>query len=66
MYPLFALLFILCSCGLELTITEQADGAIVVKTTQAVLVAEYSAPTQAPEAALVVEGLGDYLKSVGY
>lgn len=42
------------------------DGAIVVKTKQAVLVAEYVAPVQAPEATTVVEGLADYLISVGY
>jgi profilin len=44
----------------------QGDGAIVVKTKQAVLVAEYVAPVQAPEATTVVEGLADYLISVGY
>ncbi|KIY65778.1 profilin [Cylindrobasidium torrendii FP15055 ss-10] len=42
------------------------DGIILVKTTQAVLVAVYTAPTQAPEATPVVEGLADYLISVGY
>jgi len=42
------------------------DGVIIVKTTQAVLVAEYVAPIQAPEASTVVEGLADYLISVGY
>jgi hypothetical protein len=39
---------------------------IIVKTTQAVLVAEYVSPVQAPEANTVVEKLADYLKSVGY
>jgi len=43
-----------------------ADGCVLVKTTQAVLVAEYIAPTQQPEAVSVVEGLADYLISVGY
>ncbi|KAF8799814.1 profilin [Phlegmacium glaucopus] len=43
-----------------------ADGVVVVKTTQAVLVAEYTAPIQAPEATKVVESLADYLISVGY
>jgi len=42
------------------------DGAVLVKTKQAVLVAEYIAPTQAAEATPVVEGLADYLISVGY
>ncbi|OCH84795.1 profilin [Obba rivulosa] len=42
------------------------DGCILVKTKQAVLVAEYVAPVQAPEATPVVEGLADYLISVGY
>jgi len=44
----------------------QADGAVIVKTKQAVLVAEYAAPIQAPEATPVVEGLADYLIGVGY
>ncbi|KAL1747154.1 profilin [Schizophyllum fasciatum] len=43
-----------------------ADGAVIVKTKQAILVAEYVAPIQAPEATPVVEGLADYLISVGY
>ncbi|KAF9449876.1 Profilin/allergen [Macrolepiota fuliginosa MF-IS2] len=45
---------------------KQADGIIVVKTKQAVLVAEYAAPIQAPEATPIVEGLADYLIGVGY
>ncbi|KAI0260756.1 profilin [Gloeopeniophorella convolvens] len=45
---------------------KQADGAVIVKTKQAILVAEYVAPTQAAEATVVVEGLADYLISVGY
>jgi profilin len=49
-----------------LTVTFQGDGAILVKTKQAVLVAEYTAPIQAGEATPVVEGLADYLISVGY
>lgn len=44
----------------------QADGVVIVKTTQAVLVAEYVAPIQAPEATPIVEGLADYLIGVGY
>ncbi|GBE84627.1 Profilin [Sparassis crispa] len=43
-----------------------ADGCVIVKTKQAILVAEYTAPTQAPETTPVVEGLADYLISVGY
>ncbi|KLO15224.1 profilin [Schizopora paradoxa] len=43
-----------------------ADGAILVKTNQAILVAVYKAPLQAPETSPVVEGLGDYLIGVGY
>ncbi|KAJ7100772.1 profilin [Mycena belliarum] len=42
------------------------DGYVIAKTKQAILVAEYSPPIQAPEAAPVVEGLADYLKSVNY
>jgi profilin len=44
----------------------QGDGAVLVKTKQAVLVAEYVAPTQAGEATPIVEGLADYLIGVGY
>ena len=51
---------------MTLTRTPQASGAIIVRTKQAVLVAEYQAPVQAPEATPVVEGLADYLISVGY
>ncbi|KAI0366020.1 profilin [Pilatotrama ljubarskyi] len=45
---------------------KQADGCIIVKTKQAVLVAEYAAPVQAPEATPIVENLADYLIGVGY
>ncbi|GAA5995667.1 profilin [Rhodotorula paludigena] len=45
---------------------KQADGIICVKTTQAVLVAEYEAPILAGEATKVVEELADYLIGVGY
>ncbi|EIN04751.1 profilin [Punctularia strigosozonata HHB-11173 SS5] len=45
---------------------QAADGCVIVKTKQAVLVAEYAAPTQAGEATTIVEGLGDYLINVGY
>lgn len=44
----------------------QADGAVIVKTKQAVLIAEYTGPIQAPEVTPTVEGLADYLISVGY
>ena len=44
----------------------QANGVILVKTKQAVLVAVYLAPIQAPEATPVVEGLADYLIGAGY
>ncbi|KAH9476062.1 Profilin-1A [Psilocybe cubensis] len=43
-----------------------ADGVVIVKTKQAVLVAEYVGPVQAPEVTPIVEGLADYLISVGY
>ncbi|TEB30892.1 profilin [Coprinellus micaceus] len=45
---------------------KQADGVVIVKTKQAVLVGVYEAPIQAAEATTVVEGLADYLISVGY
>jgi profilin len=43
-----------------------ADGAIIVKTKQAILVAVYNSPIQAPEASPIVESLADYLISVSY
>ncbi|KAI0916192.1 hypothetical protein AcW1_009968 [Taiwanofungus camphoratus] len=43
-----------------------ADGCVLVKTKQAVLVTEYVAPLQAAETTPVVESLADYLISVGY
>ncbi|KAG6878555.1 hypothetical protein C0992_007917 [Termitomyces sp. T32_za158] len=45
---------------------KQADGIVVVKTTQAILIAEYDQPLQAAETTPVVEKLADYLISVGY
>ena len=44
----------------------QADGAVIVKTKQAILVAVYRAPVQAPEATPIVEKLADYLITAGY
>ncbi|KIK69689.1 hypothetical protein GYMLUDRAFT_34092 [Collybiopsis luxurians FD-317 M1] len=43
-----------------------ADGAVLVKTKQAVLVAVYKPPLQAGETTPIVEGLADYLIGVGY
>lgn len=43
-----------------------ADGACLVKTNQAVLVAVYTSPLLPGDANKVVEGLADYLISVGY
>jgi len=45
---------------------KQANGVVIVKTKQAILVAVYEAPIQAPECTPVVEGLADYLRGVGY
>jgi len=42
------------------------NGAVIVKTKQAILVAVYQAPIQTTEATPVVESLADYLISVGY
>ena len=44
----------------------QPNGCVLVKTTQAVLVAEYDAPIQQTEATVVVEGLADYLINAGF
>ncbi|GAA5837968.1 hypothetical protein JCM11251_006813 [Rhodosporidiobolus azoricus] len=43
-----------------------ADGIVLVKTKQAVLVAEYAHPTLPGEATKIVEDLADYLIGVGY
>ncbi|KAF8625047.1 hypothetical protein AX15_005588 [Amanita polypyramis BW_CC] len=42
------------------------DGAVIVKTKQAVLVSVYQLPLQAAEATTVTEALADYLISVQY
>ena len=44
----------------------QANGCVLVKTAQAVLVAEYEAPIQQTEATVIVEALADYFISVKY
>ncbi|KAG8994491.1 profilin, required for normal timing of actin polymerization in response to thermal stress [Tulasnella sp. JGI-2019a] len=43
-----------------------ANGCVIRKTTQAVIVAVYDSPIQAPECNTVVEKLADYFISVGY
>lgn len=44
----------------------QADGLVIVKTNQAVLVCQYSSPIVPGEATKVVESLADYLIGTGY
>lgn len=44
----------------------QADGLCIVRTNQAVLVGVYASPILPGEANKIVEGLADYLISVGY
>ncbi|KAK1921158.1 putative actin monomer binding protein [Papiliotrema laurentii] len=41
-------------------------GVFIIPTQQAILVAEYEAPTQAGDANVIVSKLADYLKSVNY
>jgi profilin len=41
-------------------------GIIIVKTTQAMLIAHYPEGVQAPQAVTTVETLGDYLVGLGY
>ena len=53
-------------CSFYLSLCLQADGCVLVKTKQAVLVAQYAAPVQASECTVVVENLADYLIGVGY
>ncbi|KAF4621634.1 hypothetical protein D9613_012592 [Agrocybe pediades] len=47
--------------GRTIRVKHQANGGTIVKTKQAVIVAEYTAPTQAPEVDPIVERLADYL-----
>ncbi|KIP11291.1 hypothetical protein PHLGIDRAFT_10763 [Phlebiopsis gigantea 11061_1 CR5-6] len=42
------------------------DGCVIVRTKQAILIGTYTTPSQQSEAAVVVEGLADYLIGVGY
>jgi len=58
--------FTLSADGRSIYGKKGADGCVLVKTKQAILVAEYKAPIQQPEAVKVVEGLADYLIGVGY
>ena len=41
----------------------QKSGCIIVETEQTIIVAVFGDGTQAPEAAVQVEGFGDYLRS---
>lgn len=52
-------------CFLSFSIS-QADGLVIVKTNQAVLVCQYSSPIVPGEATKVVESLADYLIGTGY
>jgi profilin len=46
---------------------KQGNGGVsIVKTTQAILIGVYEAPTQPGESATVVENLADYLINLGY
>lgn len=52
--------------GRTIQVRKGLNGAVIVKTEQAVLVALYEEPIQAPEASGVVEPLADYLISQKY
>ncbi|KAF5309831.1 hypothetical protein D9619_010321 [Psilocybe cf. subviscida] len=43
-----------------------ADGVVIVQTKQAILVAVYESPLQAPETTPIVEALADYMISVNF
>ncbi|PPQ73139.1 hypothetical protein CVT24_009132 [Panaeolus cyanescens] len=43
-----------------------ADGAVIVKTKQAIIIATYVGPVQSPELTPIVESLADYLIGSGY
>ncbi|CAO3626417.1 unnamed protein product [Cunninghamella echinulata] len=45
---------------------KNSDGVVVVKTTQAIIIGTYKEGIQPGNCAKVVEGLADYLISVGY
>lgn len=50
----------------ELLCLQGREGVLIVKTTQAILIAHYPETVQPGSAATTVEGLADYLISVGY
>ncbi|XP_055339734.1 profilin-2-like [Paramacrobiotus metropolitanus] len=52
--------------GVVMRAKKGAAGAIIVKTTQAIILATYNEAIQPGQCSNVVEKLGDYLKSVGY
>ena len=56
----------LTSDGTVMRIKKGAGGAIIVKTGQAIILASYNDTIQPGQCSVVVEKLGDYLKSVGY
>ncbi|KAN0130086.1 profilin [Lactarius tabidus] len=58
--------FFLRATDRSIYLKKAGDGAVIVKTKLAVLVAEYVAPIQAAEATTVVESLADYLISQNY
>ena len=56
-------------CALDQSLTWETqgrEGVVIVKTTQAILVAHYPETVQPGAAANTVEQLGDYLIKVGY
>lgn len=58
-------IFLTCD-GTVMRMKKGAGGAIVVKCLQALIVATYNDTIQPGQCSVVVEKLGDYLKSVGY
>ncbi|KAF8733484.1 hypothetical protein AX14_003796 [Amanita brunnescens Koide BX004] len=52
--------------GSVIQLKKGADGAVIAKTKQAIIVAAYQLPLQSPETTVVVTGLADYLISANY
>ncbi|KAG0234885.1 profilin, required for normal timing of actin polymerization in response to thermal stress [Actinomortierella wolfii] len=52
--------------GESIYVRKDNTGATIVKTNQAILIGHFGEDTQPGQSTVVVEGLADYLKGVGY
>ena len=54
--------------GVKVTVEskKQRNGALLIKTRRAIIVAEYTAPTERTEALFIADGVADHLVGAGY